>query len=65
MKLHLDTELCQGHSRCVMVAPELFDADEDGYSMLLHNGDVPASLHNKARLAVDNCPEYAIEVLEG
>jgi ferredoxin len=32
--------------------------------VLLVEGDVPAELHAKARLAVSNCPEYAISIVE-
>lgn len=64
MLLRLDAEKCQGHNRCYALAPELFDVDEYGQSVLLVEGDVPAELHAKARLAVSNCPEYAISILE-
>lgn len=47
-----------------MLAPELFDVDDEGYAILLVDGEVPAELHEKAQLSVDNCPEYAIEVSE-
>ena len=30
MKIHLDTEKCQGHGRCYSLAPELFDCDDLG-----------------------------------
>lgn len=62
MRIVLDSDKCQGHGRCYMLAPELFDADDEGYSVLKINGDVPAELEGKARLAVDNCPEYALTI---
>ena len=62
MRIVLDSEKCQGHGRCYMLAPELFDADDEGYSVLEVTGDVPAELAGKARLAMDNCPEYAITI---
>lgn len=43
-----------------MLAPELFESDEMGYGMVRGNGTVPAELLEKARLAVANCPEFAI-----
>ena len=64
MRIHLDAEKCQGHNRCYALAPELFDVDEYGQSLLLLDGDVPAELHAKARLAAANCPEYAIKIVE-
>ena len=32
--------------------------------LLLVEGDVPAELQDKARLAASNCPEYAITITE-
>jgi ferredoxin len=46
------------------LAPELFDVDDFGQAVLLIEGDVPDELHNKARLAASNCPEYAIKIVE-
>jgi ferredoxin len=65
MRVHVDREKCQGHNRCYALAPELFDIDEYGYSSELNDGVVPESLEEKARLAVANCPEYAISISEG
>ena len=64
MRVHLDSEKCQGHNRCYALAPELFDVDDYGQAVLLLEGDVPAELQEKARLAAANCPEFAIKVLE-
>lgn len=62
MQIHLDAEKCQGHNRCYALAPELFDVDDFGQAVLLVDGDVPADLTEKARLAAANCPEYAITI---
>ena len=64
MKINYNRELCQGHSRCYMLAPEIFDVDDEGYAVLKIEGEIPAELHDKAQLCVDNCPEYAIEIAE-
>ena len=64
MRVHLDAEKCQGHNRCYALASELFDVDDYGQAMLTVEGDVPTELHNKARLAASNCPEYAITITE-
>ena len=64
MRILYDRDACQGHNRCYLLAPELFDVDDEGYAVLLVEGDVPGDLEDKARLAADNCPEYAIS-LEG
>ena len=64
MKITYDREACQGHNHCYMLAPDLFDTDDEGYEILLVKGGVPAELAKKARLAADNCPEFAIEIEE-
>ena len=47
-----------------MLAPELFEIDDYGTATAANEGIVPPELEEKARLAVDNCPEFAIEILE-
>lgn len=62
MRINYDREACQGHSRCYIAAPELFGVDDDGYAVLLVEGEVPSELEEKAQFTADNCPEYAIEL---
>jgi ferredoxin len=64
MKVKVDTEKCQGHNRCFVVAGELFWLDDSGYAHEVGDGTVPKGLEEKARLAVTNCPELAIYVEE-
>ncbi|HYK27931.1 MAG TPA: ferredoxin [Streptosporangiaceae bacterium] len=64
MKLKINSEVCQGHGRCYDLAPDLFGDDEEGYGQVLGDGAVPADKEREARLAVANCPEHAIELLE-
>ncbi len=64
MKICVDRDKCEGHNRCCALAPELFEIDELGYSTAKNDGEVPAGAEDKAQLAVDNCPEYAIEIVE-
>ena len=60
MRVHIDSEKCQGHNRCYALAPELFDVDDYGTAHVLGDGTVPSELADKARLAIANCPELAI-----
>lgn len=62
MKVRVDQEKCQGHSRCYALAPELFDVDDLGQAHERNGGEVPAELEDRARLAAVNCPEYAIAI---
>ena len=62
MRVTVDSDKCQGHNRCFALAPELFDVDEYGTAVVIGDGNVAADLEDKARLAVANCPEFAIEI---
>ena len=64
MKLLIDAEMCTGHGRCYVLAPEVFEPDEEGHGVALRGGDVPAGLEEVARRAANNCPERAITVEE-
>lgn len=63
MKVTIDADKCEGHNRCIIIAPELFEPDDFGYAHE-KDGNVPAELEEKARLAVANCPERAITIHE-
>ena len=65
MRVAVDPELCQGHNRCYALAPEVFDVDDFGNAMVRGDGTVPPEFEDKARLAIGNCPEYAISIVEG
>jgi len=64
LKVHVNPDKCQGHNRCKAVAPELFELDDYGYSHEVNGGVVPPEFEEKARLAVVNCPENAIIIVE-
>jgi len=61
LKIRVDPDKCQGHARCYALAPDLFVVDDYGQSTVIGDGAVPEALEDKARLAIANCPEYAIE----
>jgi ferredoxin len=64
VKIQIDSEVCQGHGRCYDLAPSLFGDDDEGYGKVLRAGVVPPGEEQNARLAVANCPERAIELIE-
>ncbi len=64
MKVQIDSRRCVGHALCHAKAPEVFDVDDEGYSVLLIDGEIPAELEDKTRKAVKSCPEYAITIAE-
>lgn len=63
MRLKLDDDACMGHGRCYSLAPDLFDADDEGHGVLLTE-DVAADLERGAYEAQESCPESAISVTE-
>lgn len=61
MTVEVDQDLCIAAGRCVAVAPEVFDVDEDGFVLLLQ--ERPGSEHlNSAHTAAMVCPARAIQV---
>ncbi|MFE2336712.1 ferredoxin [Streptomyces coelicoflavus] len=60
MLIELQADKCQGHLRCMDLAPELFDCNDLGYGELLSTGPIPANLEPAARRCAANCPENAI-----
>jgi ferredoxin len=64
MKILLDIDRCQGHNRCRLIAPQLFDSDELGHAVLLEPGPLPDVLLEAARQAEANCPEFAIRLVD-
>ncbi len=66
MRLSVDADLCTGHGRCYVLAPQLFAPDDFGHCELVldANVDVPDELEDQARLGRDNCPEQAITITD-
>jgi ferredoxin len=64
LRLRIDPERCQGHGRCYDLAPDLFGEDDEGYGQVLGDGAVPPGKEKDARLALSNCPERAIDLIE-
>ena len=64
MRIAIDAEKWEGHSRCYALASDLVDVDDLGYAFVLGTGTVPDGLEDRAHLIVDNCPEFAITIEE-
>jgi len=64
MKIAVDAEKCQGHARCYALSPELFSVDDYGQASVNGDGTVPPELEAKAELAIANCPEFAIAIID-
>jgi ferredoxin len=63
LRVIVDRTACTGHGRCYGVAPDLFDADAEGFSAL-RLAEVPPGLEAQARLAERSCPERAIALVD-
>ncbi len=63
MKVVIDAERCSGHGRCYSLAPEVFEADDEGRGQV-RVADTPEELRQKAVLGVENCPERAITIAD-
>lgn len=63
MKVRLNRDRCQGHGRCYVLAPAVFEPDDDGYGYVI-NEDVASDFEDGAHKGVNNCPEDAIVIIE-
>ncbi len=61
-RVSVDPDLCTGHGRCYTLAPDVFDADEMGHSIVLVH-DVTGDLEVHAAIGEQNCPESAITLV--
>lgn len=61
-KIKIDKELCSGHGRCYVVAPELFSDDEAGFGQVIGDGSIDGSNLEAAERAIKACPEKAIRI---
>jgi ferredoxin len=61
MQVSVDLDRCQGHGKCMLTCPEVFEEDVQGYPVVLLP-DVPEHLQSAARRSADDCPERAITV---
>jgi ferredoxin len=65
MRVSIDSSRCEGHAKCVMDCPEVFDFDDQGFGFVKPDVDEVADEHREAVLrAVAGCPEFAISVHE-
>jgi ferredoxin len=64
VKGSVDSERCQGHTLCAMIAPDSFElSDIDGTSSPVDE-DVPPEQEEAVREAAHSCPEQAISIEE-
>jgi ferredoxin len=59
MRIEVDLDRCEGNAICVNLVPELFELDDDDYSVVKID-PVPVELEAKAARAVAECPRAAL-----
>ena len=60
MKVRVDSDRCQGHTLCAMIAPDSFVLDDiEGHSSAVSE-DVAPDQEDVVREAAQSCPEQAI-----
>ncbi len=60
MRVVIDSELCNGHGRCVELLPSVFAFDDDDFGTVRGDAELPerSELERVAAL----CPELAISI---
>ncbi|WP_044506299.1 ferredoxin [Gordonia sp. KTR9] len=61
MRVDVDNSMCQGHGRCYMLAPEVFDMDDEGLAVVTQT-EPGTEYFDAVRKAEANCPEGAVKV---
>jgi ferredoxin len=61
LRVTVATEHCMGHGVCHLLAPTVFDLDDNGFS-IVRDHIVPMSLEGAAKTGAASCPEHAITV---
>ena len=59
MSVVINRDLCQGYARCVGIAPDVFDLDDEDLGIVV-DPDPPEALRSDVDHAVDGCPMKAI-----
>ncbi len=62
-KVVVDRSLCDGNGLCAREAPDVFELQEDDTLRLLRE-DIPESLADSVRRAVEACPKAALKITE-
>ena len=63
MKVQVSHDKCEGHGKCEMAAPEVFELRDDDLSYVLVE-DVSDELRPKVERAIRLCPRQAIAWVE-
>lgn len=60
--LAIDSDRCQGHAICYLLAPDLFEVDDEGRGSVTRAALESDADQAQAAVAIDRCPERAISL---
>jgi ferredoxin len=60
--LQIDPGRCQGHAICYLLAPDLFEVDDEGRGSVTRAAMKSDDDQAQAAVAIDRCPERAISL---
>jgi ferredoxin len=63
--LRIDSGRCQGHAICYLLAPGLFEVDDEGRGSVTRAAMESDDDRAQAAVAIDRCPERAISLRSG
>lgn len=63
MEVVVDRAVCEAHGRCVDIAPDVFDLDEEEVLQIRRPHPPEADLV-RMRLAVRSCPKLALRLID-
>ncbi|MFW0793885.1 ferredoxin [Gordonia sp. CPCC 205515] len=58
LRVDVDTQLCEGHGLCALLAPDVFDVGDD--DVAVWNAHPAEETRAEVRAAVSACPRQAI-----
>ncbi len=61
MRVKVEQSKCHGHNRCVALAPDVFDVDDEGLAVVILD-PIPPEQEKSVRRAELACPERAIAI---
>lgn len=63
MEIHVDRGKCAGHAICTILAPDVFEMDDEGKAVVLPTAAQVSDA--EVRDAADACPALAIKLAAG
>jgi ferredoxin len=63
VEVSVDPEVCEAHARCVGIAPDVFELDDEDVLHIRRPHPSAAEL-DRVRFAVRSCPKLALTLIE-